>query len=57
MSEKEMEAGKAVERQEQSKKERQQRQQQKTHKIHIKNLDAWFGTKQTLKNINLDIKY
>jgi len=57
MSGKEMEAGKAVERQEQSKKERQQRQQQKTHKIYIKSLDAWFGTKQALKNINLDIKY
>ena len=29
----------------------------KTHKIYIKSLDAWFGTKQALKNINLDIKY
>jgi phosphate transport system ATP-binding protein len=56
MSEKEMEAGKTVERQEQSKKERQQRQQQKVHKVSIKNLDAWFGTKQALKNINLDVK-
>jgi phosphate transport system ATP-binding protein len=56
MSEKEMEAGKAVERQEQSKKERQQRQQQKVHKVSIKNLDAWFGTKQALKNINLYVK-
>ena len=56
MSEKEMEAGKAVERQEQSKKERQQRQQQKVHKVSIKNLDAWFGTKQALKNINLDVR-
>ena len=26
------------------------------YKISIKNLDAWFGTKQVLKNINLDIK-
>lgn len=25
-------------------------------KVSIKNLDAWFGTKQVLKNINLDIK-
>lgn len=56
MSEKEMEAGKTVERQEQSKKERQQRQQQKVHKVSIKNLDAWFGTKQALKNINLDVR-
>ena len=56
MSEKEMEADKAVERQEQSKKGKQQRQQQKVHKVSIKNLDAWFGTKQALKNINLDVK-
>ena len=26
------------------------------YKVSIKNLDAWFGTKQALKNINLDIK-
>jgi phosphate transport system ATP-binding protein len=26
------------------------------YKVFIKNLDAWFGTKQVLKNINLDIK-
>jgi phosphate transport system ATP-binding protein len=26
------------------------------YKVSIKNLDAWFGTKQVLKNINLDIK-
>ena len=25
-------------------------------KVSIKNLDAWFGTKQVLKNISLDIK-
>ena len=51
-----MEAGKAVERHEQSKKEKQQRQQQKVHKVSIKNLDAWFGAKQALKNINLQVK-
>ncbi|HEX2106785.1 MAG TPA: phosphate ABC transporter ATP-binding protein PstB [Nitrososphaera sp.] len=26
------------------------------YKVSIRNLDAWFGTKQALKNINLDIK-
>ena len=26
------------------------------HKVSIRNLDAWFGTKQVLKNINLDIR-
>jgi phosphate transport system ATP-binding protein len=26
------------------------------YKVSIKNLDAWFGTKQVLKNINLNIK-
>ena len=26
------------------------------YKVSIKNLDAWFGTKQALKNINLDIR-
>jgi phosphate transport system ATP-binding protein len=26
------------------------------YKVSIKNLDGWFGTKQVLKNINLDIK-
>ena len=53
MSEKEIEA---VEKQEQSKKESQLRQQQKVHKIYIKDLNAWFGTKQALKNINLGAK-
>jgi phosphate transport system ATP-binding protein len=26
------------------------------HKVSVKNLEAWFGTKQALKNINLDVK-
>ncbi|HJT47580.1 MAG TPA: phosphate ABC transporter ATP-binding protein PstB [Nitrososphaeraceae archaeon] len=26
------------------------------YKVSIRNLDAWFGTKQVLKNINLDIR-
>ena len=56
MSEKEIETDKAVEKQEQSKKEMQIRQQQKVHKIYIKDLNAWFGTKQALKNINLGAK-
>src|SRR5437660_3345541 len=34
---------------------REQKQQQ-VHKVSIKNLEAWFGTKQALKNINLDVK-
>ena len=51
-----MEVDNATEKQTQPKKERQQRQQQKVHKVSIKNLDAWFGTKQALKNINLDVK-
>src|SRR5215831_12945301 len=29
--------------------------QQKVHKVSVKNLEAWFGTKQAL-NINLDVK-
>jgi phosphate transport system ATP-binding protein len=29
---------------------------QGSYKISIRNLNAWFGTKQILKNINLDIK-
>ena len=31
-------------------------QEQQRYKVSIKNLDAWFGTKQVLKNINLNIK-
>ena len=30
-------------------------QEQQQYKVSIKNLDAWFGTKQVLKNINLNI--
>src|SRR6266508_3013573 len=26
------------------------------YKVHLKNLNAWFGTKHVLKNINLNIK-
>src|SRR2546423_4643758 len=36
---------------EEEKEERQQR-----YKVSIKDLDAWFGTKQALKSIDLDIK-
>jgi phosphate transport system ATP-binding protein len=28
----------------------------KNYKVSIRNLDAWFGLKQALKNINLDVK-
>jgi phosphate transport system ATP-binding protein len=31
-------------------------QERQRYKVSIKNLDAWFGTKQVLKNINLNIK-
>jgi phosphate transport system ATP-binding protein len=34
----------------------EQEEQQQVHKVTIKNLEAWFGTKQALKNINLDVK-
>jgi phosphate transport system ATP-binding protein len=30
--------------------------QQEVHKVSVRNLEAWFGTKQALKNINLDVK-
>ncbi|HYA82472.1 MAG TPA: ATP-binding cassette domain-containing protein, partial [Candidatus Bathyarchaeia archaeon] len=30
--------------------------QQEVHKVSVKNLEAWFGTKQALKNISLDVK-
>jgi phosphate transport system ATP-binding protein len=43
---------KAIDRQTQSKQE----QHKQVHKVSIKNLEAWFGTKQALKNINLDVK-
>ena len=29
---------------------------QHRYKVSIRNLDAWFGMKQALKNISLDIK-
>ncbi len=48
---------KAIDIKTQSKQEQeQQQQQQQVHKVSIKNLEAWFGTKQALKNINLDVK-
>jgi phosphate transport system ATP-binding protein len=39
-----------------SKKEENNYVSRPRYKVSIKNLDAWFGTKQVLKNINLDIK-
>ena len=44
---------KTVDRQTQSTREQAQ---QEVHKVSVKNLEAWFGTKQALKNINLDVK-
>jgi phosphate transport system ATP-binding protein len=37
-------------------KNEQKQLQRIVHKVSIKNLDAWFGNKQALKNINLDVK-
>ena len=50
----EIKADKDIDRQTQSKQDQQKQQQ--VHKVSIKNLEAWFGTKQALKNINLDVK-
>ena len=36
--------------------EQEQEKQQPVPKVSIKNLEAWFGSKQALKNINLDVK-
>jgi phosphate transport system ATP-binding protein len=44
---------KTIDRQTRPKQEQEQRE---VHKVSVKNLEAWFGTKQALKNINLDIK-
>jgi phosphate transport system ATP-binding protein len=35
---------------------KQEQAQQEVHKVSVKNLEAWFGTKQALKNINLHVK-
>ena len=35
---------------------KEEQTQQEVHKVSVKNLEAWFGTKQALKNINLDVK-
>ena len=35
---------------------KQEQAQQEVHKVSVKNLEAWFGTKQALKNINLNVK-
>ena len=34
----------------------QEQAQQEVNKVSVKNLEAWFGTKQALKNINLDVR-
>ena len=44
---------KSIDREKQSTREQEQ---QKVHKVSVKNLEAWFGTKQALKNINFDVK-
>ncbi|MGC2575566.1 MAG: ATP-binding cassette domain-containing protein, partial [Candidatus Nitrosopolaris sp.] len=35
---------------------KQEQARQEVHKVSVKNLEAWFGTKQALKNINLGVK-
>jgi hypothetical protein len=54
LREQEINVDKAIDIKTQSKQE--QKKQQQLHKLSIKNLGAWFGTKQALKNINLDVK-
>jgi phosphate transport system ATP-binding protein len=55
--EEEIQDDKVIDRKTQSIQEQEkQQQQQQAHKVSIKNLEAWFGTKQALKNINLDVK-
>ncbi|MFZ0225163.1 MAG: ATP-binding cassette domain-containing protein, partial [Candidatus Nitrosopolaris sp.] len=44
---------KTIDRETQSTREQAQ---QEVHKVSVRNLEAWFGTKQALKNINLDVK-
>ncbi|MGB6674741.1 MAG: phosphate ABC transporter ATP-binding protein PstB [Candidatus Nitrosopolaris sp.] len=51
--EEEIKVDKAIDRKTQS---IQEQEEQQAHKVSIKNLEAWFGTKQALKNINLDVK-
>ena len=50
----EIKADKDIDRQTQS--EQEQEKQQQVHKVSIRNLEAWFGSKQALKNINLDVE-
>ena len=50
----EIKADKDIDRQTES--EQVQEKQQQVHKVSIRNLEAWFGSKQALKNINLDVK-
>jgi phosphate transport system ATP-binding protein len=54
LREQEINVDKTIDIKTQSKQER--KKQQQVHKVSIKNLEAWFGTKQALKNINLDVK-
>jgi len=49
----EVKINKTLDRQTQSTREQAQ---QEVHKVSVKNLEVWFGTKQALKNINLDVK-
>ncbi|MGB8933815.1 MAG: hypothetical protein WCC17_01755, partial [Candidatus Nitrosopolaris sp.] len=53
LSEEELEVDKTIDRETQSTREQAQ---QEVHKVSVRNLEAWFGTKQALKNINLDVK-
>jgi phosphate transport system ATP-binding protein len=50
----EIKADNDIDRQTES--EQVQEKQQQVHKVSIRNLEAWFGSKQALKNINLDVE-
>jgi phosphate transport system ATP-binding protein len=50
----EIKVDKDIDRQTES--EQVQEKQQQVHKVSIRNLEAWFGSKQALKNINLDVE-
>ncbi len=50
----EIKADKDIDKQTES--EQVQEKQQQVHKVSIRNLEAWFGSKQALKNINLDVE-
>ena len=53
LTEEEIKIDKTIDREAQSTREQER---QEVHKVSVKNLEAWFGTKQALKNISLYVK-